>query len=352
MTETAAPILSVRNLVVEAVGASAPVRIVDGVSFDVHAGEVFGIVGESGSGKSITMLAVMGLLSGRTRLAGGEVKLRGRSLTDMSREELRRIRGRHVSMIFQDPMTSLNPVLRIGNQIAEILEIHQPGLTRAAVRDRVIELLSLVGVPSPERRYRQYPHEFSGGMRQRAMIAMAIANNPDILIADEPTTALDVTIQAQVMELLLAVRTRNQAAMILITHDLGLVAETVDRVAVMYGGRLMEEGPVDEIFSRPAHPYTLGLMASRPRLDAAPEFLYSIPGQPPSLSNRPSGCVFNPRCAMQNGREICVTTVPSLGRASPNLQGMTHNTACHFSGEIEGWIGAIAGGRDAMRETS
>ena len=330
------PILSVRDLVVEVATTNGPVRIVDRVSFDIQTGEVFGIVGESGSGKSITMLAVMGLLTGRTRLAGGDVLLRGRSLTGMSREELRQIRGRHLSMIFQDPMTSLNPVLRVGDQIAEILNIHRPDMTRAAVRDRVIELLGLVGVPSPERRYRQYPHEYSGGMRQRAMIAMAIANDPDILIADEPTTALDVTIQAQVMELLLAVRTRTKAAMILITHDLGLVAESADRVAVMYGGRLMEEGPVDEIFSRPGHPYTVGLMASRPRLDVAPEFLYSIPGQPPGLTNRPTGCVFNPRCGLRNGRDICTTSVPPFDPI-----GRAHGAACHFWRETHGWIGEV-----------
>jgi peptide/nickel transport system ATP-binding protein len=308
------------------------VRVVDDVSFDVRPGEVFGVVGESGSGKSITMLAVMGLLTAGARLAGGSATLRGQDLSSLAPDDIRQIRGNKLSMIFQDPMTSLNPVLRVGNQIGEIIAIHRPGAGRAEIRNRVIELLRLVGVPNPERRYRQYPHEYSGGMRQRAMIAMAIANDPDVLIADEPTTALDVTIQAQVMEVLAEVRARTGAAMILVTHDLGLVAEAADRVAVMYGGKIMETGGVDDIFSRPRHPYTIGLLASLPRLDTAAEFLYSISGQPPGLADRPNGCVFNPRCGLRQGRSVCASAVPALEEV-----GVGHRSACHFWREAEAW---------------
>ena len=332
-------ILSVRDLTVEFQTPDGPKRAVDNISFDVHEHEVFGVVGESGSGKSVTMLAVMGLLpQGQARIAGGEVKFRGKSLLDLDTEGLRAIRGKHLSMIFQDPMTSLNPVIKIGSQIAEAIGLHQKGLSRSAIRDRAVELLGSVGVPNPGRRFDQYPHEFSGGMRQRAMIAMAIANDPSILIADEPTTALDVTIQAQVMEVLASVRERTGAAMILITHELGLVAETADRVAVMYGGRVAELAGVDEIFAEPRHPYTVGLLASLPRLDASSsEQLYSIPGQPPGLRGRPSGCVFNPRCGLKRGRERCETEVPALREVAP-----AHAAACHFSEEVGDWVREVA----------
>jgi len=335
-------ILSVRDLTVEFLTPEGPKRAVDGVSFDVHEHEVFGVVGESGSGKSVTMLAIMGLLpQGQARITGGEVKFRGKSLLNLGVEGLRAIRGKHLSMIFQDPMTSLNPVIKIGNQIAEAIGLHQKGLSRAATRDRVVELLGSVGVPNPGRRFDQYPHEFSGGMRQRAMIAMAIANDPSILIADEPTTALDVTIQAQVMEVLAGVRERTGAAMILITHDLGLVAETADRVAVMYGGRIAELAGVEETFAEPRHPYTVGLLASLPRLDGGFEQLYSIPGQPPGLRGRPKGCVFNPRCGLKRGRERCEAEVPALREVAP-----AHSAACHFSEEVDGWRREVAAVRD------
>jgi oligopeptide/dipeptide ABC transporter ATP-binding protein len=303
------------------------------VSFDVHPGEVFGIVGESGCGKSVTMLAVMGLLpAGRMRVAAGEIRLRGRDLLALAEKEMRALRGRRMAMIFQDPMTSLNPVLRVESQIAEAVRLHRPELGRAAARARVIELLALVDVPDPERRCRQYPHEFSGGMRQRAMIAMAMANEPDLLIADEPTTALDVTIQAQVMDVLARARERTRAAMILVTHDLGLVAESADRVAVMYGGRIVELGGVEDVFARPCHPYTAGLLASRPRLDAAAEALYSIPGQPPAPGERPPGCVFHPRCGLREGRAPCIERIPPLDRVAAG-----HRAACHFPNETAAW---------------
>ena len=330
-------ILSVRDLVVEAVAPEGAVRLVDGISFDVHANEVFGVVGESGSGKSITMLAIMGLLPvPNVRIAGGQILFRGRDLIALDEQELRKVRGGHLGMIFQDPMTSLNPVLRVGKQIGEALRIHNPQLSEAAIRTRVIELLDLVEVPNPERRYRQFPHEFSGGMRQRAMIAMALANEPALLIADEPTTALDVTIQAQIMTLLASVRERTGASMILITHDLGLVAETVDRIAVMYGGRILETSDVETLFDSPQHPYTIGLLQSLPELHSANETLYSIPGQPPDLGDRPAGCVFHPRCGLRHGRVECVESVPRL---SPR-DSAGHAAACHFADETRSWAAA------------
>jgi peptide/nickel transport system ATP-binding protein len=315
------------------------VRLVDGISFDVHANEVFGVVGESGSGKSITMLAIMGLLPApHVRVAGGRILFRGRDLVGLTEQELRRVRGGRLGMIFQDPMTSLNPVLRVGRQIGEAIRIHNPQLSEPAIRTRVIELLDLVEVPNPERRYRQFPHEFSGGMRQRAMIAMALANEPALLIADEPTTALDVTIQAQIMALLASVRERTSASMILITHDLGLVAETADRIAVMYGGRILETSDVATLFETPKHPYTIGLLQSLPELHAANEALYSIPGQPPDPADRPAGCVFHPRCGLCQGRAVCGDAVPLLEvRDSPE-----HGVACHFADETRAWAaGAI-----------
>ncbi len=326
------PILSVRDLVVEVPNATGVTRLVDGASFDVHPNEVFGVVGESGSGKSLTMLAVMGLLQRPLRLASGSVRLRGEELTTMSFEAMRKVRGKKMSMIFQDPMTSLNPVLRIGSQIGEAIRLHNPGMSRTEVRDRSVELLELVGIPDPERRLRQFPNEFSGGMRQRAMISIAMANEPDLLIADEPTTALDVTIQAQVMEVLASIRERTGAAMVLITHDLGLVSENADRVAVMYGGRMMERAAVDTAFARPSHPYTVGLLSSLPRVDRNTDELYSIPGHVPDLSRRPTGCVFHPRCGLSNGREPCCAEIPDLRPIEPG-----HDVACHFAEEVAEW---------------
>jgi oligopeptide/dipeptide ABC transporter ATP-binding protein len=248
----------------------------------------------------------------------------------LSDKELRKIRSKRIAMVFQDPMTSLNPVFKVGWQIAEALLIHNPDMKDETARARAIELLDMVGVPESETRYGQYPHQFSGGMRQRAMIAMAIANEPAVLIADEPTTALDVTIQAQVLEVLKTAQRETQAATILITHDLGLIAEMADRVVVMYGGRVVEVGTVDEIFHTPRHPYTLGLMMSIPRLDRNLERLLPIPGQPPSVINLPTGCAFHPRCRMSHGRAECRDRVPAIVAVQSDGQ----LSACHFPDEV------------------
>lgn len=326
------PLLSVRNLVVDVRRPGGQVRILDGVSFDVAPNEVLGLVGESGSGKSVAMLAVMGLLPHGMEITSGQVWLGGRNIAGLGFESMRSIRGKQVAMIFQDPMTSLNPVRRIGAQIGEAVAIHNPQMRPAAVAERAVELLASVGISDPARRAMQYPNEFSGGMRQRAMIAMAIANEPALLIADEPTTALDVTIQAQVIDLLAQMREKVGASMILITHDLGLVAETASRVAVMYGGRIAEMGSVEGVFDATRHPYTAGLMASLPSLSDRRDRLFSIPGNVPDLRNRPPGCAFHPRCGMSAGREPCRVDVPALRSV---VDG--HRAACHYAEETPEW---------------
>ncbi|MDO9524209.1 MAG: ABC transporter ATP-binding protein [Gemmobacter sp.] len=319
------PLLEVRNLSVSfPVPGGKLLRIIEDVSFSIARHEVFSIVGESGSGKSVTMMAVMRLLP-EGAVVTGQVLYKGQDLLTMQPETLRRIRGSGISMVFQEPMSSLNPVLRIGPQIAEIIDIHHPGQTDAALRARVAELLGLVGVPSPEKRYDQYPHEFSGGMRQRVMIAMAIANEPDLIIADEPTTALDVTIQAQVMEVLRDVRAATGSSMVLITHDLGLVAENADRVAVTYGGRLAEQGQCRDVFAHPAHPYTVGLLQSVPDWRAPIDReLAAIPGQPPNPTNRPAGCAFSTRCPI--ARDSCTDIRPELAPVADD-----HMAACPWT---------------------
>src|ERR1700730_6830222 len=325
------PILSVRDLVVAFELPGGAVRVIDGISFDVYPNEVLCIVGESSSGKSVTMLAVMGLLPRAARIVFGQVIFKGRDLSTLSSAELRRLRGGELAMIFQDPMTSLNPVIRIGKQIGEMIKQHNSGLGRSAIRRRVIELLKQVEVPNSEARVLSYPHEFSGGMRQRAMIAMAMANDPDLLIADEPTTALDVTIQAQVLDVLREMRERRKSALVLITHDLGVVAETADRVVGMYCGRVMDAGTVEQIFNDPRHPYTACLMAILLRIDAPTDDLHMIKGQPPVAARRPSGCPFHPRCGM--ARPKCESDVPALVPS----EGV-HRSACHFSDETPAWI--------------
>ena len=327
------PILSIRDLVVEFATEDGVVHAVDGVTYDVFPGETLGIVGESGSGKSVSQLAILGLIPQPPgRILSGEAEFEGKDLLKMSKKDLRRLRGGQVAMVFQDPMTSLNPVLKIGHQIAEAIQAHQEDVSDKAAKERTIVLLKLVGVPNPDRRYDQYPHEFSGGMRQRAMIAMAIANEPKLLIADEPTTALDVTIQAQILEALKTAQEESHAATILITHDLGLIAELADRVVVMYAGKVVELTDVKTLFAAPRHPYTVGLMDSLPRLTVDEEWLRPIPGQPPSLISRPPGCAFHPRCFLSQGRARCRTEEPPLRVIGPD----GHLSACHYAEELAG----------------
>jgi oligopeptide/dipeptide ABC transporter ATP-binding protein len=325
------PVLSIRDLVVEFKTEDGIVHAVDGVSYDLFPGETLGIVGESGSGKSVSTLALLGLIPQPPgRIVSGPADFKGRDLLKLKKKELRRVRGNEVAMVFQDPMTSLNPVLTIGNQLGESIRTHFPDEKKEVVKERVIDLLKLVGVPNAETRYAQYPHEFSGGMRQRAMIAMSITNSPALLIADEPTTALDVTIQAQVLEVLKRVQAETHAATILITHDLGIVAEMCDRVLVMYAGHIVESGDVETIFRAPRHPYTIGLMDSLPKVTEDEEWLRPITGSPPSLIDLPPGCPFHPRCFL--ARERCRQENPPLAP----VEGSAHQSACHFSEELIG----------------
>jgi oligopeptide/dipeptide ABC transporter ATP-binding protein len=332
------PLLSVRDLTVRFDTPEGEVKAVTDVSWDLFPGETLGIVGESGSGKSVSVMSLLQLIPQPPgRIAGGEVRFGDRDLLTLSRRQLRRIRGRDIAMVFQDPMSSLNPVFTVGNQIAEAMRVHDGKLTRDEARRRTIELLELVGVPQADARYKQYPHQYSGGMRQRAMIAMAIANRPKVLIADEPTTALDVTIQAQVMEVLKTAQEETGAAMVLITHDLGLVAELTDRVLVMYGGRVVESGAVRTVFHQPRHPYSFGLMASLPRLDTIAEHLPTIPGSPPSMITPPPGCAFHPRCRLQRERDVCETDTPHLDAVAE-----AHHARCHFADEVPQLVAEVA----------
>ena len=329
--EFTGPLLEVRDLHVEFPTDEGLVKAVDGVSFEVDANEVLGIVGESGSGKTVTSMAVLGLLPKTARITG-EIRFRGQNLIGISERRLREFRGKKIAMVFQDALASLNPVYKVGDQIAEAITVHED-ISRDELRQRVQHLLELVGIPNARDRADQYPHEFSGGMRQRAMIAMSIANDPDVLIADEPTTALDVTIQAQVLEVLERVQDRTNSAILLITHDLGVVAGVADRVMVMYAGRQVEMGTVDEVFYTPQHPYTMGLLASLPRLDRAGDDsapLYRIKGQPPSLIYVPPGCAFHPRCPFARVPEPCATDRPELRLTTSSGQ----RAACHFSEEL------------------
>jgi len=289
------PILSVRDLRVYFERAEATVRAVDGVSFDLAAGETLALVGESGSGKTLTGLALLGLLPRGARVIGGHADFDGTNLLAAGEDELRRLRGRRIAMIFQDPLSALNPYLTVGRQITEATEWHL-GLSKRAARDQAIEALASVGINDAARRIDDYPHQFSGGMRQRVMIAMALACNPALLIADEPTTALDVTVQAQILDLLAEIKERSGTSMILITHDLGVVAGTADRVAVMYAGRIVEQAQVDELFTAPRHPYTIGLLGSLPSLEGEARMLTQIAGAPPDPGEAVRGCAFAPRC--------------------------------------------------------
>lgn len=325
-----APLLEVRNLETQFKTQDGIVKAVNNVSFYVNRGETLGIVGESGSGKSVTSLSVMRLIPNPPgRISGGEVIFDGQDLLKMSEEEMRDLRGNRIAMIFQDPMTSLNPVLTVGQQITESLILHLK-LSKSEARSRAIELLNMVGIPSAAKRIDEYPHQFSGGMRQRVMIAMALACNPELLIADEPTTALDVTIQAQILELIKRLQDELGMAVIVITHDMGVVAGMSDRVMVMYAGRVVEEGTTSEIFHNPRMPYTIGLLKSIPRLDdAIDRRLEPIRGLPPDLITLPQICAFSPRCDFFKAGE-CDTQVPPLRSVGAN-----HNAACLFDINIE-----------------
>jgi oligopeptide/dipeptide ABC transporter ATP-binding protein len=323
------PLLEVRDLSVSFKTDEGVVHAVDSLSFEVRDDETLGIVGESGSGKSVTSMAILGLLP-RTATVTGEILFRGRNLLGLREKALETIRGREIAMVFQDALTALNPVFTVGSQIAEAIGAHNE-VSDAEMTERVVELLALVGIPNPRERAGQYPHEFSGGMRQRAMIAMSIANEPAVLIADEPTTALDVTIQAQVLDVLERIQDRTQSSILLITHDLGVVAGVADRVMVMYAGRQAEIGLIEEIFYEPAHPYTKGLLASLPRFDRrTSERLHRIVGQPPSLIYRPPGCAFHPRCPRSEVPGLCNQHLPPLVETSP-----THASACHFADDVQ-----------------
>jgi peptide/nickel transport system ATP-binding protein len=290
------PLLEVEDLRVSFETEDGVVHAVDGISYSVETGKTLGIVGESGSGKSVSSLTTLGLTRARNTRIGGRINFEGRDLNAMSQSELRKIRGNDITMIFQDPLSSLHPYYKVGWQLVEAMRTHRD-ISKDAAQKRAAELIQLVGIPDPQKRVNQYPHEFSGGMRQRAMIAMALANEPKLLIADEPTTALDVTVQAQILGLLDDLQRRLGMAIIIITHDLGVVAETADDIAVMYAGRIVEHGTTQQIFQKPQHPYTWGLLRSIPRLDTnRDEELVPISGRPPSLINRPSGCFFHPRC--------------------------------------------------------
>ncbi|MFI7127153.1 ABC transporter ATP-binding protein [Nonomuraea sp. NPDC050153] len=318
--------LEVRDLTVEIMTHSGPVVAVDGVSFDARSGQTIALLGESGCGKSMTAQAVVGLLDPVASVTGGQIRLGGADTRTMSRAERRKLAGPELSIVFQDALTALNPVYTVGTQLAEPFRIHRRMSAKEA-RGKAIELMRRVGIPEPETRVDAHPHQFSGGMRQRLLIAMAVALSPRVLLVDEPTTALDVTVQAQIMELLRGLRAEHSMAVVLITHDLALVSEQADQVAVMYAGSIVEQGPVAEVFSAPRHPYTRGLLDSVPVHAERGTTLSSIPGTPPDLHSIPSGCVFQARCPMV--RDLCRTTRPALAAT-----GEGRAAACHFSEEL------------------
>ncbi len=306
-------LLQIRNLSTNFYTRDGVVQAVDGVSFEVRRGEVLGLVGESGCGKSVTSLSILRLVAPPGRIDNGEILFEGRNLLELDASEMTQIRGDRIAMIFQQPTSSLNPVFKVGDQIAEVLQLHQ-GVSQKVGRERAIDLMAQVGIPDPQRRVKAYPHEMSGGMAQRVMIAMALASKPDLLIADEPTTALDVTIQAQILDLMRNLQAEYGAAIILITHDLGVVAEMADRIAVMYAGQIVEEASTDELFRNPKHPYTQGLIASIPVLGEIKDELDVIPGNVPNLINLPPGCRFASRCRARTtkGLTICTEKIPEL----------------------------------------
>ena len=305
------PVLKIENLKTSFMTSNGEVQAVRGVSFSVEKGEILGIVGESGSGKSVTSMSILQLLADTARIKDGKILFDGEDLTKVSKKKMREIRGEKISMIFQDPMSSLNPLITAGKQVEEMIKEHHPNKSKAELKQEVLELFEKVRIPEPEKRYRSYPHEFSGGMRQRVMIAMALANKPELLIADEPTTALDVTIQDQILRQLRELEKEYGTSIIFITHDLGVVAELCDRVVVMYGGLVMEEALIEDIFEKPSHPYTMGLLASIPDLEQdKSEKLMPIAGSPPDMTNPPKGCPFAPRCPY--ARNICAQELPEF----------------------------------------
>jgi peptide/nickel transport system ATP-binding protein/oligopeptide transport system ATP-binding protein len=324
------PLLEVRDLHVEFQTREGVAKAVNGVNYSVAAGETLAVLGESGSGKSVTAQTIMGILDMPPgRIASGEILFRGQDMLKMSNEERRKIRGQKIAMIFQDALSSLNPVLSVGYQLGEMFRVHR-GASRKEARAKAVELMDRVRIPAAAQRVGDYPHQFSGGMRQRIMIAMALALEPDLIIADEPTTALDVTIQAQVMGLLAELQAEYHMGLILITHDLGVVADVADKIAVMYAGRIVETAPVHELYANPAHPYTKGLLRSIPRLDQKGQDLYAIKGLPPNLLKVPAGCAFNPRC--EAATDLCRTETPTLhqvmDRDGAEIAG--RRSACHL----------------------
>jgi oligopeptide transport system ATP-binding protein len=321
------PLLRVRGLAVEFRTRAGLVKAVDGVSFSLRESETLAVLGESGSGKSVTALAIMGLVPKPAgRITRGEILFRGQDLARTPEEELQKVRGARIAMIFQDPLSSLNPVLTVGYQIGEVLRHHRR-VSRREAKAKAVELMERVRIPDAKRRVNAYPHQFSGGMRQRVMIAMALALDPEILIADEPTTALDVTVQKQIMDLLEDLQEREKMGLVLITHDVGVVADVADRVAVMYAGRVVETGGIREVYDRPAHPYTLGLMRSVPAINRKTSRLVPIDGSPPDLLNVPPGCSFHPRCPF--ARERCERDDPPLREVLP-----ARRSACHYAEEV------------------
>ena len=318
-----APIFELRNLTVEFRSAAETVRAADGLDLEVRRGETFAVVGESGSGKTVSMMAALKLLpSPPAHIAADAIRFDGQDILGMPARQWRHVTGERIAMIFQDALTSLNPVYSVGWQIGEMFRVHRPDMGKREVRGRVIDILAEVGIPDPSSRVDDYPHQFSGGMRQRAMIAMGIALEPELLIADEPTTALDVTVEAQIMDLLARLREAHGMSMVLITHDLGLVAQSAERVAIMYAGRIMETGGVADVLADPRHPYTRGLLAARPQAKAKGQALRSIPGSPPNLADPPMGCPFHPRCPLS--APVCREVRPEL---KENPAGTS--TACH-----------------------
>jgi peptide/nickel transport system ATP-binding protein len=317
----AQPVLSVRDLRVEFVTRRGVLKAIDGISFDIVKGEVLGVVGESGAGKSVTGSAVIGLIDPPGRIAGGEVLLSGMRIDNLPPEEMRRVRGKRIGMIFQDPLTSLNPLYRVSEQLIETIRTHT-NLSASGARKRAIDLLAEVGIPAPDKRIDSYPHEFSGGMRQRVVIALALCAEPELIIADEQTTALDVSVQAQIISLLKRLGREHGTAIMLVTHDMGVIAETADRVAVMYAGRIAEIGPVRDVVQNPLHPYAKGLMGAIPSLESDADRLVQIPGSMPRLSAIPPGCPFNPRCPYVFDR--C-----RVERPEP-IQHSEHRVACHL----------------------